>query len=495
MIQIKENSQLGGFSSIQFRGDWMKWKPNRHSHLTIQEQIVDWIKSRIERGDWTVGTKIPTQRQLAMEFNVNRSTVQLALDELKADGLLESKMGSGVFVANNSWNVLLDRAQPNWQQHIGSSIYKPNYHTIQLINEYEQMDHIIRLGTGELSPELLPTKEIEQSLKEISLDSKAIGYSSPQGSEKLRGILCNYLKKRGIQTTPENILIVSGALQALQLIAIGLLEEGSIIFQEQPSYLNSVHPFQSAGMRMISVSRDSHLTDNMRTFKRKRQSIFYCVPTLHNPTGQNWSMEEKKRLYNACKELQIPIIEDDVYHELLFEPSYPAIKSFDTSGQVLYIGSVSKTLSPGLRIGWVVAPTPVTQRLADIKMQTDYGSSAVSQEIVAYWISSGLYEKHLIELREQLKRRATFIEEILEQQFQQIATWKKSEGGFYIWLKFHEPIVNKALFLKLLNQNTLINPGYIYDSSDLHHIRLSYAYASLDELKEGLNILLELSRH
>lgn len=472
----------------------MNWKPNRHSHLTIQEQIVDWIKSRIERGDWTVGTKIPTQRQLATLFNVNRSTVQLALDELRADGLLESKMGSGVFVANNSWNVLLNRAQPNWQQHIESSIHKPNYHTIQLINEYEQMDHIIRLGTGELSPELLPTKQIEQSLKEISLESKAIGYSSPQGSERLREILCNYLKGRGIQTAPENILIVSGALQALQLIAMGLLEKESIVFQEQPSYLNSVHPFQSAGMRMISVSRDEYLTENLRSLKRKRQSLFYCVPTLHNPTGYNWSMEEKKSVYNACKELQIPIIEDDVYHELLFEPSLPSIKSFDTSGQVLYIGSVSKTLSPGLRIGWVVAPSPVIERLADIKMQTDYGSSAFSQEIVAHWISTGLYEKHLIKLREQLKRRASFVNEILEQGFQKIATWKKSEGGFYIWLRFHEPIVNKALFLNLLNQNVLINPGYIYETRDLHHIRLSYAYASLEELKEGLTILLELCR-
>ncbi|MGH1019532.1 PLP-dependent aminotransferase family protein [Bacillus mycoides] len=472
----------------------MKWKPNRHSHLTVQEQIVDWIKSYIERGDWTVGTKIPTQRQLATQFNVNRSTVQLALDELKADGLIESKVGSGIFVANNSWNVLLNRSQPNWQQHIESSIHKPNYHTIQLINEYEQMDHIIRLGTGELSPELLPTKQIEQSLKKISLESKAIGYSSPQGSEKLRGILCNYLKKRGIQTAPENILIVSGALQALQLIAVGLLEEGSIVFQEQPSYLNSVHPFQSTGMRMISVLRDAHLIDNLRALKRKRQSLFYCVPTLHNPTGYNWSVKEKENLYNTCKELQIPIIEDDVYHELLFESYSPAIKSFDTSGQVLYIGSVSKTLSPGLRIGWVVAPSPVIGRLADIKMQTDYGSSAFSQEIVAHWISSGLYEKHLITLRKQLKRRATFVEEILEQQFQKIATWKKSEGGFYIWIRFHEPIVNKALFLKLLKQNVLINPGYIYEPSDLRHIRLSYSYASLEELKKGLNILLELIR-
>ncbi len=113
-----------------------------------------------------------------------------------------------------------------------------------------------------------------------------------------------------------------------------------------------------------------------------------------------------------CNELQIPIIEDDVYHELLFEKASPAIKSFDTSGQVLYIGSVSKTLSPGLRIGWVIAPSPVITRLADIKMQTDYGSSAFSQEIVAHWISTGLYENHLTNLREQLRKRAAFVERV-----------------------------------------------------------------------------------
>jgi GntR family transcriptional regulator, regulator for abcA and norABC len=471
----------------------LRWKPNRRSHLSIQEQIVNWIKSQIESGDWPVGIKIPTQRQLAIQFNVNRSTVQLALDELKADGLLESKIGSGIFVANHSWNVLLNRSQPNWKHHIESSIHKPNYHTIQLINEYEQFDHVIRLGTGELSPELLPTKQMEQSLKEITLDAKAIGYSSPKGNERLRAILCDYLKKRGIHTLPENILIVSGALQALQLIAFGLLEEGSTVFHEQPSYLSSVHPFHSAGMRMISVTRNANLADHLRAFKRKRQSIFYCVPTLHNPTGYNWSASEKNELYQICKELQIPIIEDDVYHELLFETSTPPIKSTDSSGQVLYIGSVSKTLSPGLRIGWVVAPSPVIERLADIKMQTDYGSSAFSQEIVAHWISSGLYEKHLDHLRGQLKIRATFVENILEQQFYKIATWKKSEGGFYIWLRFNKPIVNKPLFLNLLKENVLINPGYIYDPSDLHHIRLSYAYARLEELKDGLYKLLELT--
>ena len=467
----------------------MKWKPSSDSHLTFHEQIVNWIKSRIESGDWSVGTKLPTQRQLATQLNVNRSTIQLALEELKADGILQSKVGSGVFVANHSWNVLL-KMQPNWKKHIESSIHRPNYHTIQLINEYEQYNHIIRLGTGELSPELLPTKQIEQSLKEIFLDAKSIGYSSPQGNEKLRIILCDYLKRLEIYAKPENILIVSGALQALQLIAIGLLEEGSVIFHEQPSYLSSIHPFQSAGMRMYSVKRDDgKLTDQLKAFKRRRQSIFYCVPTLNNPTGVNWSIEEKQNLYKACNELQIPIIEDDVYHELLFDISSPTIKSLDESGQVLYIGSVSKTLSPGLRIGWIVGPSPVIERLADIKMQTDYGSSAFSQEIVAHWISTGLYEKHLINLRQQLKSRAQFTEKILETQFKEIATWNKPQGGFYIWLRFNKPIVNKALFLNLLNKNILINPGYIYDSSDSHHIRLSYAYGSLEEIREGLTTL------
>lgn len=480
------------FEPTNLRGDTLNWKPDRHSHLSLHIQIIDWITTRIEQGEWPVGTKLPPQRKLAELLNVNRSTIIEVLDELKADGLLESKIGAGTFVSNNSWNVLLNKSQPNWQRHIEASIHKPNYHTIQLINEYEQVSSMIRLGTGELSPDLLPTKLLEQSFQSISLLARDIGYSEPKGSKKLRVILSDHLQKRGIRTSPESILIVSGALQALQLISIGLLEPQSIIFQEHPSYLNSVHPFQSAGMHMLSVKRNEHLAETLKAAKGKKQSLFYTVPTLHNPTGSSLTLLEREQLLKVCADLHIPIVEDDVYHELSFEASLPAIKSFDQGGQVLYVGSVSKTLSPGLRIGWVVAPEPVINRLADIKMQMDYGSSAFSQQIVAHWLSSGLYEAHVANLREQLKERALFVEAILEKDFSQSATWEKSKGGFYIWLRFNDPIINKALFLKLIKLNVLINPGYIYDPSDLHHIRLSYAYATLEGLKEGLNILLEV---
>jgi GntR family transcriptional regulator of abcA and norABC len=471
----------------------LQWKPDRTFHLSLHEQIYNWISARIQQGEWTIGTKLPSQRKLSEMLEVNRSTIIQVLDELKANGILETKRGGGTYVSNSSWNMLLSHEQPNWHKHIDASIHEPNYHTIQLINEYEQNASMIRLGTGELSPDLLPTALLEQSLQNISLFARDIGYSEPKGNKKLRIALSEHLQKRGIHTSPESILIVSGALQALQLISLGILEQRSNVFQEPPSYLNSIHPFQSAGMRVISVTREQQLKKTLKALKGKKQSLFYTVPTLNNPTGRILTIEDRQTLLEVCTSLQIPIIEDDVYHELTFEDAPPSMKSMDHSGQVLYIGSVSKTLSPGLRIGWVIAPEPVINRLADIKMQTDYGSSAFSQQIVTHWLTTGLYESHVERLRQQLQKRAAFVEDILTKDFGQIAAWEKPKGGFYIWLRFNEPMVNKALFQQLIKQNVLINPGYIYDPKDFHHIRLSYAYATLEELKEGLYILLNVS--
>lgn len=469
----------------------MNWKPNRSLSTSLSKQIADWISQQILTGQWPVGTKLPAQRQLAITLGVNRSTVQEAIDELKAAGILSSKIGSNTHVSNDSWNMLAKQKQPNWQHYIETSIHKPNYKTIQLINELEQDDSIIRLSTGELSPSLLPTDEIQASLQQLSFDGKAIGYSSPQGSLKLRKALVSYLEKRGVSTTTENICIVSGGLQALQLVALGLLETGAVVFQDEFSYLNSVHPFQSFGMHLQGVNSTNR--NEMVTKKRrgKRQSIFYTIPTLHNPTGSIWSLEERQSFYDLCTSLQMPIIEDDVYSELAFDPPPPSLKSIDTDGQVLYIGSVSKILSPGLRIGWIVAPTPVIKRLADIKMQMDYGSSAFSQEIVSFWLSTGLYEKHVMKLKKELQRRAMLMEHQLAKQFSKIATWSSSKGGFYIWLTFTHPIVTTDFFQKLLKQKVLINPGYIYEPKDTTHIRLSYAYATDAEMQKGLQILYE----
>lgn len=467
----------------------MNWQPNRSISMSLSNQIVQWITEQIQSGEWPLGTKLPPQRQLALSLGVNRSTLQEAIDELKANGLLSSKTGSSTYVSNDSWNMLVNQKQTNWQHYIEASIHKSNYQTIQLINEFEQDETVIRLGTGELSPLLLPTTELQKSLSEVHWDGKALGYSSPQGSLSLRQTISKYVKKRGIKTSPENICIVSGGLQALHLIALGLLETGSFVFQNNFSYLNSIHTFQSFGMNLFTLDKNQITPDAINQIRKKRQAVFYTIPTLHNPTGISMTKEEKKSLIDLSEEIQLPIIEDDVYFELLFDEATQALKSLDQTGQVLYIGSVSKTLSPGLRIGWIIASTPVIKRLADIKMQMDYGSSAISQQIVENWLRTGKYEKHIDQLKVELRRRAEQMDNLLKQYFGDIASWETPNGGFYIWLKFNEPVVTTELFMQLLKKKVLINPGYIYAPNDAQHIRLSFAYSSDEEVRKGIEIL------
>lgn len=155
---------------------------------------------------------------------------------------------------------------------------------------------------------------------------------------------------------------------------------------------------------------------------------------------------------------------------------------------------MSKTLSPGLRIGWMVGPEPVIERLADIKMQTDYGSSSLSQWAAAEWLSSGLYQQHLELVRDQLRIRRGIAVKALESYFSGIATWKIPKGGFYIWLKINHQLSIQKLYEQALKEGILLNPGHIYDKSASQYLRISYAYASVSDLEQGLYRLSELIR-
>lgn len=473
----------------------IRWKPQKTSSVPLHQQISDYVKSKIVNGEWTVGTKIPPQRNLAKLFEVNRSTIVTALDELAADGLIESKVGSGTRVIGNTWNLLAS-APPDWISYVTSGIHKPNITMIQEINKAEADPNFIRLGTGELSPDLLPNKEMREILQIDNEQSLSLSYLEPKGSLSLRKTISEHLKGKGIDASSESILIVSGGLQALQLISMGLLRRNSTILHETPSYLNSVHVFQSAGMNLLGIPLDDEgmRYDSIERLKRQHDAaLLYTIPNFHNPTGTLMSDRRRTEILKICQNESIPIIEDDVYGDLWFEDPPPKpLKYNDTQGNVLYIGSVSKTLSPGLRIGWIVGPQPVIERLADIKMQTDYGSSSVSQYVVEKWLSSGLYEDFLKNIKVELRVRRDFTIEILEKYFSDIATWSIPKGGFYIWLRLQSEISTRKLFDLALREGILINPGSAYDKNDHQHLRLSYSYASIDQLEKGLIHLSQL---
>lgn len=474
----------------------IKWKPQKNSTIPLHQQISDYVKRKILNGEWTVGTKIPPQRRLAELFEVNRSTIVTALDELVADGLIESKVGSGTKVINNTWNLLASVSPPDWISYVTSGIHKPNITLIQEINKAEANPNFIRLGTGELSPDLLPNKKMQELLQIDNEQSLSLGYTEPKGSLSLRKTVSDHLKLKGIDASPESILIVSGGLQALQLISIGLLRRNSTILHETPSYLISVHVFQSAGMHLLGIPLDEEgmRYDSIERLKRQHDAaLLYTIPNFHNPTGSLMSNRRRTELLKICQKESIPIIEDDVYGDLWCEgPPPKPLKCNDTQGNVLYIGSVSKSLSPGLRIGWIVGPEPVIERLADIKMQTDYGSSSLSQYAVEKWISSGWYEDFLKNIKDELQVRRDFTIKILEKFFSDIATWSVPKGGFYIWLKLQSEISTRKLFDLALREGILINPGSVYDKNDNQHLRLSYSYASIEQLEKGLIHLSQL---
>mgnify|MGYP005840340077 CR=1 FL=1 len=454
----------------------------------MYKQIAEYIKEKIAHGEWPVGSKIPTQRALAEAFQVNRSTVTLALEELVAEGLLEGKTGSGTKVINNTWSLLA--ATPDWNSYVQSGVYQSNLPIIQEINRSEFNPAVIRLGTGELSPELFPKEMMKTVMEKLPERITSLGYEEPKGQFFLRQEISKYLKTMGIDASPASILIVSGALQALHLISVGLLKPNSTIFLEKPSYLYSLHVFQSVGVRLLGLPLDGEglsVEALSQQQKQKKGALLYTIPSFHNPTGIVMSKSRRQELIKVCEEDRLPIIEDDVYRELWLDaPSPPPLKSLDQNGLVLYLGSMSKTLSPGLRIGWLVGPEPVIERLADLKMQTDYGSSSLSQWAAAEWLASGLYTKHLGEVREQLRVRRGVLLGALEDYFSELATWNQPQGGFYIWLRLNQPVAMQEIFKKALEKGTLLNPGNIYDRLSNQYLRLSYAYSSLEQLSSGI---------
>ncbi|MFV1861973.1 PLP-dependent aminotransferase family protein [Bacillus amyloliquefaciens] len=453
-------------------------------------QIIQFIKEKIGNGEWPIGSKIPSQRTLAKHFEVNRSTVITALEELTADGLIEGRMGKGTVVTNNTWTLLAKNSAPDWDQYVTSGIQQPSQKIVQEINKSESNSDLIQLSKGELSHEIFPLAVMKEIMGKVSQNIEAFGYEEPKGYLPLREALSGYLRTIGIQASPSSILIVSGALQALQLISMGLLQRGSTVYLDQPSYLYSLHVFQSAGMKLTGVpmDHDGLLPEHIRMARGERgRAILYTNPCFQNPTGILMSKKRREEILAASENTQLPIIEDDIYRELWIDEIPPdPIKTIDKNGHVLYIGSLSKTLSPGLRIGWIVGPEPVIERLSDIKMQTDYGSSSLSQRVAAEWFISGEYQQHLEQVRSQLKVRRELALSVLETHLKDVATWNIPKGGFFVWVKILPSISMKLLYTKALSKGILLNLGRIYAEEKGNYIRLSYAYASLEDLQKGI---------
>lgn len=486
------------------------WKPNRKSATPITEQIVQYMCTQVSSGQWPIGSRLPSQRAMAEAFEVNRSTIIAAIQELTDYGIVEGLHGAGTRIVSNTWSLMLPGA-PDWADYVSSGFFRANNATIQAINRLEFAPDMARLGTGELDPRLSPKAMWQQVLTEAANEITSLGYPAPAGMPQLREAIAQHMRQVGIDCTVDQVLVTSGALQALQMISVSLLSSGSTVYAESPSYIKSLQVFQSAGMKLAGIPMDddglnidalnatlrSDASPQYRPTSRGMETVLYTIPTNHNPTGITMSGQRRHELIECCVANRLPIIEDGAYQDLWFEGQPPEpLKTLDNNGMVIHLGSASKALAPGLRIGWIVAPEPIVQRLADVKMQMDYGASALSQWVFARFLSRGLYDRYLESLRTTLQQRRDAALETLQRLFGSgpvQAHWNKPSGGFYIWMTFDQPMPMNKLFQRAVEAGILLNPGDIYDFEGDNSLRLSYAYTTAQEFADAAEQLAQVA--
>lgn len=449
------------------------------------EKIVDDMIAKIDQGEWYSGMKLPSQHQLSLFYRVNRSTIVEALARLKARGIIFAHQGRGTFV--NQSDIRQEEGVA-WKDLSSWSFYPRSKRMVQLINQWENNSNLIQISKGVLSSDLMALDRIQSVIEKLSFPSLNQEYGDGKGDLELRQALSDYLHKKGVQASPEGILIVSGALNGIQLICTGVLQAGSTIYHGPLSYLHTLNVFEALGLKTkISEIPIQAAASNFN----KSAHCFYVNPTYANPDGSTLTQYERNVFLGKMIETNTPVIEDDIYSDLYFDKPVKPMKAFDSNGQVLYVGSFSKTLTPALRVGWVVGPSDLIRKLADLRMQTDYGSSIVSQAICKELLLSSEYDAHLIETRSALRKREAYLRTLLDTQLSHLGSYRPPTGGFFIWYTFKETcqLSSRSLALLCRKKGVVINPGFIYGERGSVSIRLSFAYESEENLDKGIGLL------
>ncbi|MDQ0188876.1 PLP-dependent aminotransferase family protein [Alicyclobacillus cycloheptanicus] len=471
----------------------MSWHLDFDDNASIYRQIVEFIEEKIRNGELPPGSPLPPERKLAEWLKVNRSTVSVAYDELRSKGLIRSRQGSGTRVSEDAWG--LDFRAPDWTGYLSQGIFQPTVPMVRRIWEENQKTTNINLARGEMSSELWPTAQLRALTAQLSTPVQ-LGYGNPRGEDSLRSAVSKHLaNQHEIKVSQRQILITAGSQQGLLLVIQSLLRPGDAVALERPSYAYSLPLFASAGVRMfpVPVDEDGLLPDEVVTLYRKhRIRMVFITPTYQNPTGTVLTHERRQRLIEICTDLRIPIVEDNAHGDLTLpgspQPPAPLAAMEGAEQQVIYLGTLSKTFAPGLRIGWMTGPPSVIDRIAGIREQMDFGISGITQAIAAQVLATGIWEQNMVRLRSELMRRRNAMVRSLSQIFDGELEFAVPQGSYHIWAKLNKPLREQELAEATIRHGVVVVPGSVY-GAEPGYVRLTYASSPENDIEEGIRRL------
>ncbi|MDM5333799.1 PLP-dependent aminotransferase family protein [Ureibacillus composti] len=466
----------------------MDWRPDRSAKKAIYKQLAEYMEQGIADGTFPPDKPLPSERYLAKELNVNRSTVVAAYDELEANGLIQRNRGSGTTISKDIWGIAKKRI-PSWNRYIEAGSFLPNLPVTQRIRKEAVEHQLINLASGELSEDLFPLK----SLREITSTRSfigSLGYDHPQGSAILRSTLTKHVKQyRGIETTPSSILITSGAQQALHLVVQCLLKPGDAVAIENPSYNYSLPIFQSAGIKVYDLpvhQEGINPEELLSLYKKHRIRMIFLNPSYQNPTGYLMNAQQRKAILEISSEYGIPVVEDDPYSLTSFNgEKIPTLKSMDVHGNVLYISSLSKIVASGLRIGWIIGPTSVIERLADAKQQIDFGHSSFTQWIANDFMESENFQTHMKRLVKELEKRKNQIVESLNFYLKDEVEFTVPNGGIHLWVHIKKDHNESQLLEESMKRGVIYVPGSTMGSKK-GFVRFTFAREDEQSIDQGI---------
>ncbi|MDD1503078.1 PLP-dependent aminotransferase family protein [Lysinibacillus sp. CNPSo 3705] len=466
----------------------MDWKPDRKAKKAIYKQLAQYIEKGIADGTFPPDKPLPSERYLASALNLNRSTVVHAYDELESMGLIERTRGSGTTISKDIWGITKKRI-PSWNRYIEAGSFLPSQPVTQKIRKEAVEHQLINLASGELSEELFPKKFLNEITSTRSFIG-SLGYDHPQGNEILRTTIAKHVKEsRGIETDPSSILITSGAQQALHLIVQCLLKPGDAIAIEDPSYNYNLPIFRSVGIQIHYLPVDNNginPEDLQSLYKKHRIKMIFLNPYFQNPTGSLLNKKKKEAILDISSKLGIPVVEDDPYSLTAFSGDKIAtLKSMDRNGNVLYISSLSKIVASGLRIGWIIGPTSVIERLSDAKQQIDFGHSSYTQWVANDFLESDNFHIHIKKLIKELEKRRDRIIKSLDTYLKDLVEYSIPQGGIHIWCKILKNYNETQLLEESIKRGVIYVPGSTMGSKD-GFVRFTFAKEDEDSIDEGI---------
>jgi DNA-binding transcriptional MocR family regulator len=464
----------------------------RDGGAALYQQIAAQIKDEISKRRLPAGARLPTIRQLAHELGVTRVTVQNAYDELRADGWVESTIGRGTFVS--------ERVQPasdlrSYEQQLTPDV---------MISDMLQVTEMVgfrSLASASPDAQLFPAEDFWSALTDLQPEAAAMAaYNASQGVPALRLELAKLLRERGLDLSADEILVTSGVTQGLALIAQATCRPGDIVLVEQPTYVGFLHTLKTQNIHPLGVPLDAegpHIEALERMAAQHRPRFLYTIPTFQNPTGLCMSAARRQAILALAERYGFLVVEDDLYARIAYDTPAPLpMLAADCNSQVIYLSSFSKSLMPGLRLGYLVAPAAIQQKLLSLRRANDLCSPTLLQHTLARFLANGGLKKHLRRVLPIYRERRDAYLAAMQHYMPPAVSWTRPTGGFCSWVTLPRQNALRNIYQLAVQQGWIFAPGDVFlaEPSTHLHLRICFGNQPPSTIRSGVEMLSGLIR-